>query len=205
MPRGRSQLAVRRAREGDGDAVAELLYESAVAMYDRFAGGRERALRLLRRAIDSEGTNASREVVWVAELEGRAAGALAAFPVSESPARANAFLRLALRTIRPWRWPPMLWLYWAGARAAPSPPGTSLYVDALATADWARNRGVARALLREAEAEAQHLGLPAVALDTALGNGPARALYASSGFQEMAFRPPSRSLPGFVALVKPLD
>jgi hypothetical protein len=37
-----------------------------------------------------------------------------------------------------------------------------------------------------------------------LGNEEARALYAREGFEEVAYRPPARGLPGFVALVKPL-
>jgi hypothetical protein len=36
-------------------------------------------------------------------------------------------------------------------------------------------------------------------------NKIARALYAREGFDEVAYRSPSRGLPGFVALVKPID
>jgi ribosomal protein S18 acetylase RimI-like enzyme len=68
-----------------------------------------------------------------------------------------------------------------------------------------RRRGLARALLDEAERQARTRGLPSVALDTTLDNKPARSLYLSEGFEEVAYRPPTRTLPGFVALVKPLD
>ena len=44
-----------------------------------------------------------------------------------------------------------------------------------------------------------------MALDTTLPNKAARSLYASAGFDEVAYRPPARGLPGFVALVKPLQ
>jgi ribosomal protein S18 acetylase RimI-like enzyme len=185
--------------------VVRLLYESAGGLYGRFAGGRERALRLLGRAFSAPGTNASAEVVAVAELDGRVAAALAAFPVEETAPRASAFLRLALRSVPPWRWPGALWLYWAGARAAPSPPRSALYIDALATDTAVRRRGAARALLAEAERRARQLELPAVALDTALDNRPARSLYVEAGFREVAYRSPGRGLPGFVALVKPLS
>jgi ribosomal protein S18 acetylase RimI-like enzyme len=67
-----------------------------------------------------------------------------------------------------------------------------------------RRRGAAQALLGEAERQAARHGLSAVALDTRLGNQPARALYAREGFEEVAQRPASRALPGFVALVKRL-
>jgi ribosomal protein S18 acetylase RimI-like enzyme len=171
-------------------------------MYDRFAGGRQRALRLLERSLAEPGNASSADVVWVAELDGRVAATMAAFVVDEAVARSTAFLRLALRAAPPWRWVSALLLYWAGGRAAPRPPRPSIYVDALATDVAFRRRGAARALLAEAERQARARGLPAVALDTTLGNDQARALYASVGFKEVAYRPAGRGLPGFVALVK---
>ena len=200
-----SEPAVRPARATDVDAVAPLLFMSAVDMYRRFAGGDERALQVVRRAFESDGNSASADVVSVAECGGEVAGALAAYPVAESSARARSFLRVSLGAIRPWRWPQALRLYLAGGRAAPSPPGASFYIDALAVDPAWRRRGVARALLEHAEQQAARKGLRAVALDTALENRPARALYLGAGYDEVAFRPPARGMPGFVALVKPLS
>jgi ribosomal protein S18 acetylase RimI-like enzyme len=197
-------IQVRKAGPDDFPRVAELLHHSAADMYDRFAGGRERALRVLRRSLSEPGNASSAEVVWVAAVEGQVAGAMAAFPVDEAASRARAFLRLALHGSPPWRWPMALYLYWAGGRAAPSPPASALYIDALATDPAFRRRGVARTLLAAAERGAREQRLPAVALDTTLANEPARKLYASEGFDEVAYRPPGRGLPGFVALVKPL-
>ncbi|MFN2616697.1 MAG: GNAT family N-acetyltransferase [Thermoleophilaceae bacterium] len=196
--------SVRPAREEDAGAVVPLLYASAGGMYDRYAGGSRRALRLLERAYTARGTNASSEVIAVAEIDGRVAAAMAAFTTDEIAARASAFLRLTLRSVPPWRVPAALRLYWAGMRAAPSPPRSALYVDALATTSEHRRRGAAGALLTEAERVAKELDMPAVALDTALDNKPARALYLGRGYEEVAYRPPGRRLPGFVALVKPL-
>jgi ribosomal protein S18 acetylase RimI-like enzyme len=195
---------VRPARRTDAEPVASLLYASAGGMYDRFAGSPDRAHRLLRRAFETPGNNASAEVVQVVELDDGVAAALAAFPVEESTSRSSAFLRVALRALPPWRWPGMLWLHRVGARAGPNPPHTALYVDALATDPDSRRRGAARALLDEAERKARRLGLPAVALDTSLDNRGARSLYLEAGFEEVAYRAPARGLPGFVALVKEL-
>jgi len=174
-------------------------------MYDRFCGGRLRALRVLDRSVRTPGTASSAEVVWVGELDGGPAGAMAAFSVDEAGSRSRAFLSLALRGTPPWRWPNSLYLYWAGGRAAPSPPASAFYVDALATDPNFRRRGVARALLAEAERQARERRLPAMALDTTLSNQPARRLYRAEGYDEVAYRPPGRGLPGFVALVKPLN
>lgn len=195
---------VRRAEPPDFPAVARLLHHSAAGMYDRFAGGQGRALRLLERSLREPGNASSADVVWVAEVDGEVAAAMAAFPVGESASRSASFIRLALRMAPPWRWPRALWLYWVGGRAALAPPSPAFYVDALATAPAYRRRGAASALLAEAERQARARGLPVVALDTTQGNSEARALYAREGFDEVAYRPAARGLPGFVALAKRL-
>jgi len=193
---------VRRAEPRDFPAAALLLHRSAATMYDRFAGGRKRALALLERSLREPGNASSADVVWVAEVDGEVAAAMAAFPVDEAVGRSASFLRLTLRAASPWRWPRALALYWAGGRAAPTPPAQAFYVDALATDPAYRRRGAASALLAEAERQARTRGLPAVALDTTEGNSDARALYAREGFDEVGYRPAGRTLPGFVALVK---
>lgn len=185
--------------------MARLLFESAIDMYERFSGGRERAIATLEQAFDTPGNLASQEVTWLAEVDGEPAAAMAAFPVSEAADRARAYIDLTLRGTRFWRWPGVMRLYWAGGRASPKPRENSLYIDALATDPAFRRRGAARALLDEAERQAREHGLPAVSLDTTLTNEPARALYAAAGFDEVAYRAPSRGLPGFVALVKPIQ
>lgn len=195
---------IRRARPEDADAAARLVHESAGGMYDRFAGGPERAQGVLRAAFAHPGSNASAEVIWLAELDGAVAAAMAGFPVDETPRRARAFLSMTLRSLPPWRWPATLRLYYAGARAAPPPPLRSFYVDALATEPGQRRRGAALALLESATIRAGSLGLTAVSIDTGIDNAGARALYRRAGFEEVASRPGTGGLPGFVSLVRPL-
>jgi GNAT superfamily N-acetyltransferase len=184
--------------------VAALVYASANGMYDRLAGGADRAPDVIERAFAAPGNNASAEVVTVAELDGSVAAAMASFPAEEAAERASAFQRHTMRSIPPWRWPGSLWLYWIGTRAAPQPPNECLYIDALATQPDRRRRGAARALLADAERRAREVGLRQLALDTSLDNKPARALYLAEGFEEVAYKPAGRGLPGFVALVKEL-
>ncbi|MBA3264154.1 MAG: hypothetical protein H0T69_17140, partial [Thermoleophilaceae bacterium] len=124
---------VRRAEPADFPAVARLLHTSGADTYDRFAGGRERALRVLERSLGEPGTASSADVVWVAELDGTVAAAMAGFPVYEALPRSRAFLRLALGSTPPWRWPVALSLFWAAGRGAPGPPAAAFYVDALAS------------------------------------------------------------------------
>ena len=77
----------------------------------------------------------------------------------------------------------------ATAAIAPHPPDGMLYVDALATAPSHRRRGVARALLAEADRMAAAARLGGVALDTGIENRAARSLYEHSGFTPSSLRP----------------
>ena len=196
--------SVRPFAAGDEQATVPLLYESSGGMYDRLAGNRALAERTLTRALGRELTTASADVVWVAEVDGRIAGAMAAMPYTEWTPRAHRFLRTTLRTVPPWRWPRALWLYRSSGRMAPEPSGTSLYIDSLATATGHRRQGVATAMLAEAEAMARRDGLRALALDTWQDNHAARCLYLREGFEEVAYTPAAGSLPGGVSLVKEL-
>ena len=59
-------------------------------------------------------------------------------------------------------------------------------------------------LLDAAAVRAGSLGLTAVSIDTGIDNAAARALYRRAGFDEVASRPGTGGLPGFVSLVRPL-
>ena len=188
----------------DATAVAPILYESSGGLYDRYAGTRALAERAITRALAREGTTASADVVYVAELDGEVAGAMAAMPYPDWTPRAHAFLRVTLRSIPPWRWPRAIAVYRASGRVAPEPPRSCFYVDSLATAVRFRRRGVARALLEEAERRARELDMRYLALDTWIDNHAARSLYAGAGFQEVAQTRGQGLLPGGVSLIKEL-
>jgi ribosomal protein S18 acetylase RimI-like enzyme len=193
---------IRPAAPEDAEPVAQLLYETATGMYDIYAGGAGRALRILREAFGKPGNSASQEVVWVAELDGEVAGMLAAFPVADGDRRASRFLRVTLARTPPWKWPATLRIFHAGADLTPVPPAESFYVDALATDTRFRRRGVASALLEEASRLAAAGGLRAVALDTAANNVGAQALYESAGYSVTERRPPRGRIPGIVGYVR---
>jgi ribosomal protein S18 acetylase RimI-like enzyme len=197
-------IDVRPATDGEAEVVSDLLYETAGGMYDLFAGGRERAAKVLRAAYAEEGNSASREVVTVAEFDGQIAGAMAAFPVAEGDARARAFLRLTLSRIPPWRWPGTFRVFRLGGRLTPPAPADALYVDALATAPQYRRRGVATALLEAASEEALRRGLSAVALDTAERNTAAQALYEGFGMERSGRSEGIGEIPGAIAYLKRL-
>jgi ribosomal protein S18 acetylase RimI-like enzyme len=193
---------IRPAGAADADVVTRLLYETATGMYDIYAGGGRRALRILGAAYARTGNSASKETVWVAELDGEVAGMVAAFPVAEGDRRASSFLRLTLARTPPWKWPATLRIFHAGADSTPVPPPDSFYVDALATLDRFRRRGVASALLDECQRLAARAGLAAVALDTAVTNEGAQALYERAGFVVTERRPPNGRIPGIVGYAR---
>jgi ribosomal protein S18 acetylase RimI-like enzyme len=201
-------VVVRAARPDD--RAAPLLYASAAPYYAAYAGGPERARRLLRALYPRAGHTASWEVCRVAEAGGDVVGVLAAFPAERGDALARRFVRLTLAHSAPWRVPALFRHLRTTAAVSPVPPGGMLYVDALATDPAHRRRGVARALLEEADRLAAEAGLAGVALDTGIENRAARALYERSGFVPSALRPApddrtARAVggSGFVGYVKP--
>jgi len=200
-------VVVRAARPDDpADA---LLYASAAPYYSAYAGGAQRARRLLRALYPRGGHTASWEVCRVAEAEGTVVGVLAAFPSEAGDELARRFVRLTLAQLPPWRIPALFRHLRATAAVAPQPPPGMLYVDALATDPAHRRRGIARALLADADRQAADAGLEGVALDTGIENRAARALYERSGFVSRGLRPApddrtARAVggPGFVGYVK---
>ena len=195
---------IRPARPEDEQDAVELLLASGGEVYPRLAGSSERARSILTAAYRHPGNTASAEVVTVAEVDGRVAGALAAFPVAEGGRRARRYMRLSLARLPPWCWPRALRLF---DSRRPAPPPRSLYVDSLATAPEFRRRGVARALLEYAAAEARERGCSHIALEAEVENSAARSLYRSTGFRETDTFPPLEPGlgEGYVCLVRDLS
>ena len=198
------QPVTRPARDDDGTAVARLIYLTSPDGFNLFGGDKRRGLRLIESAFATPGTDCSRDVVTMAELDGEVAGAMAAFPAAEGDERRRRFVRVAMSRRAPWRWAGIVRVARHGARHSPTPPAQSFYIDSLATAERFRRRGVAAALLEAAERAARDRGLPAVALDTRSSNTGARALYERYGFEVHAEVPASPPIPALVGYVKRL-
>jgi ribosomal protein S18 acetylase RimI-like enzyme len=169
-------------------------------MYMRLAGSPERAQRI----VVADARRKGLEATWVAELDGIVAGVLVAYPYRDAPAHTRGFVATILSHTAPWHWPAILRLLWRGHRRAPAHPGSWLYVDALATAPRFQRRGVAMALLAQAEQTASNKGLGAIVLDTPVSNAPALALYDRVGFRVVERLPPKPPIPAGLILVKDL-
>jgi GNAT superfamily N-acetyltransferase len=181
------EVVVRAARPDD--PAHELLFASAARYYSAYAGGPERARRLLRTVYPHRAHTASWEICRVAVAGDAVVGVLAAFPSDEGDALARRFVRLTLVHSAPWRIPALYRHLRATALVSPHPPPRMLYVDALATDPAHQRRGVATALLADAERWAQDAGLQGIALDTGIENRAARALYEHRGFVSRGLRP----------------
>ncbi len=203
------EVVVRTARPDD--AADALLYESAAPYYAAYAGGPERARRLLRTLYPRGGHTASWEVCRVAEADGAIVGVLAAFPSRDGDALARRFVRLTLLHSAPWRVPRLMRHLRATAAVAPHPHERMLYVDALAT-----DHGAPPARRRARAARRRPSGWPPRPGSTGSRSTPAsrtarRARSTSapaSARARCARRPtsasPARSAaPGFVGYVKP--
>jgi ribosomal protein S18 acetylase RimI-like enzyme len=183
---GGMEVTVRPAEPDDG--ADDLLYVSARRYYDAFAGGEAPARRMIRRVHRRPGHPASVSLCRVAVADGRVVGVISSFPAADGAALARRFLALTWPRIPPWRWPQLVRHLNAAAGMSPNPVAGSWYVDALAVAEDARRRGVARALLADAEAIARAEGANGVSLDTGLENAPARRLYETSGYEQRDIR-----------------
>lgn len=196
---------IRPARAEDAADVAKLIYLTSPGGFSLFGGSGRRGLKLIEAAFTAPGTDCTRDVITLAELDGEVAGVMSAFPAVEGDARRRRFVRVALRRRPPWRWPRILLVARHGASHSPTPPDDSFYIDSLATAERFRRRGVAAALLEEAERLARDRGLASVALDTRASNSGARALYDGFGYEVSAEVPASPPIPALVGYVKRLS
>jgi len=196
---------VRSPELEEAHEVAALLYLSSPGGFDFFGGSQRGGLRLHRVRFRREGTDNSREVVKVVELDGRLAGAMAAFPVSEAEQRRDLLIRQrdeAPRSLATGRGSGG----WLGRARTPRPsrPTMRSTWTRLATSPDFRRRGVALALLRDAERQARERRLPTLALDTRAENDGARKLYERFGFEIGEERPASPPIPALVGYVKRL-
>jgi ribosomal protein S18 acetylase RimI-like enzyme len=201
---------VRDARRDDR-AGPHLLYESAQPYYDAYTGAAERSQRMLESIWRRPGHTASYDATRLACAGGRPIGALVAFAAEDGDGLARRFLSVSLLRLAVWHWPHVVRHLRASAEVMPVPPAHSLYVDALAVDAGARRRGVATALLQDAEETAARSGLTGVSLDTGLQNHTAQALYEAYGFTVRGERRAADAAvaaaiggPGFVSYFKPL-
>ena len=171
------------------DPADGLLYESAAPYYTAYAGGPERARRLLRTLYPRGGHTASWEVCHVAEAGGAIVGVLAAFPSRDGDALARRFVRLTLLHSAPWRIPRLMRHLRATAAVAPHPPS-----GCSTSTRWRPIRRTAGAAWRarcstRPSAWRPRPGSTGVALDTGIENRAARSLYERAGFSPSSLRP----------------
>ncbi len=181
MTRRDPRLTIRPAEGDDALAIAQL---AAMALEDKYrpALGRRAVAgiaALVRRDLAT--TTGTRR--WAAEIDGRLAGSVSL--VLGRQVEAGFLGALAHAIGWPWAIRGTLVLGLLGhSRIA----ADEAYVDELAVADWARRRGVARALLEACQATAEAEGCARLTLWVSINYEAARSLYADAGFREVRRR-----------------
>lgn len=177
MDSGSPDPLVRPAVEADAEAVAALVVDALADKY-RPALGRAAArgvAGLVRYDIrDSEGSR-----YWVAQIGDRVAGSVHLVLTEERGGGAARALAADVGWLRVLRASLVFGLLGQG----PLEPDEA-YVDELGVAEWARRRGVGRALLAACEREARGEGRRRLTLWVTINNAAARALYERVGFRE---------------------
>lgn len=171
-----SAPVVRPARPDDAGPVGALVAEALAAKYRPAFGARaaEGIAALLLHDLDGSGSSRH----WVAELDGRVAGAVHLMLADDQGLSGARVIAGALGWGPAVRAIGVLSMLGHG-RLDPD----EAYIDELAVAAWARRRGVARALLRRCEREAVAAGRRRLTLWVTDDNDAARLLYESAGFR----------------------
>jgi GNAT superfamily N-acetyltransferase len=180
-------VAVRPGRPTDAGA-AELVFAAASSEYACMAGSAERARRIVASAWARPGHSASFEHALVAEVDGRLAGVLIAFPARRRYRLHLGLLRTSIGQVPPRRWPLLAAALPALILASPRPPRDSYYVGTTAVAPHARRRDVASTLAYHAERAAAGGGFPLIVAHTGSRHAIARRALERYGFRPLKER-----------------
>lgn len=166
-------MNIRAAAPGDAEAVAKLVYEAIHDIAYQLTGEKtaEAAVQALALLFQQEGNRFSIKQVLVAEEEGQVAGMILCYHGSEA-AQLDAPIaqRLRQRTGNP------------NPSIDKEADEDEYYIDSIAVSPAFRGRGIAKALLRAAEAAGAALGWDRIALNVEYGNKQAAGLYRASGY-----------------------
>ena len=175
-----SEVSVRFARPSDADAtvVADTLRTAEPDFFSAAFGSR--AGRVLREIVSRPGHAWSLDRARIAEVNDVCAGALIGGPVDRN--QPDIFQSM------PWAWTRLrataVALAWTPIYAFMRRHDEGeWYINAVAVVETARGKGVGRALLEDAIAQASYLGMSSVALHVDPRNSTAIGLYASEGFE----------------------
>ena len=177
MDRSPSRIVIRPAEVDDAEAVAAVVLD---ALRDKYAPALgDSALRGIAALARWEIEEVPNSRHWVAEVDARVAGVVHLAVGMDGVQGFCAALAREVGWLRAIRATLVLSTLSHG-NITPD----EAYIEELAVADWARRRGVARALLATCEDEARRRRRSRLTLWVTMTNDAALALYESEGFRE---------------------
>lgn len=203
-----TRVTIRPARPDDFDAVAAARYAEPPRELVVVAGSEAAARELGRTILRHYARMRGWDRVAVAERDGRVVGALQwsanAAGLPTTPRFVLGVVRV-LGLARAWR---AHHLQRVLDRVNAPPPRGSLHVEEVHVLPPERGRGVGRALMEHAEAEARRRNIGSLSLVTTMSN-PARRLYERLGYQIVQTRTDAEyerltGVPGRYLMAKPL-
>ena len=177
MDRSPSRIVIRPAEVDDAEAVAAVVHD---ALRDKYAPALgDAALRGIAALARWEIEEVPNSRHWVAEIDARVAGVVHLAVGMDGVQGFCAALAQEVGWLRAIRATLVLSTLSHGSITP-----DEAYIEELAVADWARRRGVARALLATCEDEARRRRRSRLTLWVTMTNDAALALYESEGFRE---------------------
>jgi ribosomal protein S18 acetylase RimI-like enzyme len=177
-------MNIRPAQIDDASSAAELIQETMEGYGDVMLGldNRQRALKVIGGLFKKANNRFSHRLTSLAEVDGRTAGLLLAFPGRDTLKLVLPISWQILGFYNPWE---MLRL---AVRAPLAADGEEtrpdeFYVSHLAVLPEFRRQGVGRALLNHADALARASGLAKCSLCVDIDNPTAQQLYLNHGYQ----------------------
>jgi len=174
---------IRPAQIDDAPTAAELIQETMEGYGDVMLGldNRERALKVIAGFFRKANNRFSYRLAYLAEVDGRTAGLLLAFPGRDTFKLVLPMSWQILSFYNPWE------LLRLAVRAPLAVDGEEtqpdeFYVSHLAVLPEFRRQGVGRALLSHADALARTSGLAKCSLCVDIDNSNAQQLYLSHGY-----------------------
>ncbi len=203
------KLQIRQARPADASAVIDLIYSSGPRAFDYgFSCPGHPARAFLRSCFESHGGLFSWDCHAVVTCDEEILAVGSFYTDREYPRLNRGLIRQVLGFFPLRHLPAVIRRSMQLARLLPPPGRHQLYMANLGVAPQWRGQGIGERLIRHHQRQAKNSGLQACALDVAVDNPRAEALYRRLGFRlvrERTFSGPTGKVADALRMELPLQ